>query len=167
MHPYRCWAARLGPGQFRVLARTATYSVRRKRPGLRKLASLVGGLPPGTGSSRSAPAVPGPDLLGPDNADQLLSRWQEAFEEDLGTLDDVGGAHPARHAEHARRAVGRVVFPVLELLYRRPDDEWLGTGRLMSSLGADADDCGTSLRALLRNEVVRFRPLVARLGYVA
>ena len=40
---------------------------------------------------RSGQAVPGPDLPDPVNADQLLSCWQQAFEEELGTLDDMGG----------------------------------------------------------------------------
>ena len=38
-----------------------------------------------------------------------------------------------------------VVFPVLKLLYRLPDEEWLDTGSLMSSLGADAGESGTSI----------------------
>jgi hypothetical protein len=32
-------------------------------------------------------------------------------------------------------SVASVVFPVLKLLYRLPDEEWLDTGGLLSSLG--------------------------------
>jgi hypothetical protein len=38
-----------------------------------------------------------------------------------------------------------VVFLVLKLLYQLPDEEWLDTGSLMSSLGADAGESGTSI----------------------
>jgi len=55
-----------------------------------------GGSPSGTGSSRSAPArrSPGPGLPDPDDADQFLPCWQEAFEEGLGALDAVGRRIP-------------------------------------------------------------------------
>src|SRR6266536_525376 len=40
---------------------------------------------------RSGQAVPGPGLPDPGNAGQILSCWQEALEEELGALDDMGG----------------------------------------------------------------------------
>ena len=40
---------------------------------------------------RSGRAIPGPGLPDPDDADQFLSRWQEAFEQELGALYDMGG----------------------------------------------------------------------------
>src|SRR5260370_802515 len=69
---------------------------------------------------RSSQAVPGPDLPDPNNADQLLSCWQEAFEEELGALDDMGGRILPGMLSMLADRFGSVVFPVLNLLYRLP-----------------------------------------------
>lgn len=95
---------------------------------------------------RSGQAVPGPGLPDPDDADQLLSCWQEAFEEELGALDDMGGRILPGMLSMLGEQFDNVVFPVLKLLYRLPDQEWLGTGSVLSSLGGDAGGPGTSLR---------------------
>jgi len=91
---------------------------------------------------RSAQAVPGPDLPDPDNAGQFLSCWQEAFEQELGALDDMGGRILPGMLSMLSEQFDSVVFPVLKLLYRLPGEQWLDTGSLMSSLGADADGSG-------------------------
>ena len=93
---------------------------------------------------RACQAVPGPGLPDPDNADQLLSRWQEAFEEELGALDDMGGRILPGMLSMLGEQFDSVVFPVLKLVYRLPDGEWLDTGSLIPSPGADADDSGSS-----------------------
>ena len=94
---------------------------------------------------RSSRAVPGPDRPDPDNAGQLLSCWQQAFEEELGTLDDIGGRILPGMLSMLAEQFDSVVFPVLKLLYRLPDEQWLDTGSLMSPPGADADGSGTSI----------------------
>ncbi len=94
---------------------------------------------------RSGQAVPGPRLPDPDNADQLLSCWQEAFEEELGSLDDLGGRVLPGMLSMLGEQFDSVVFPVLKLLYRLPDEDRLDTGSLMSSLGADADGSGAPI----------------------
>ncbi len=94
---------------------------------------------------RSGQAVPGPDLPDPGDAGQLLSCWQEAFEEELGSLDDMGGRILPGMLSMLGEQFDSVVFPLLKLLYRLPDEEWLDTGCLMSSLGADAGESGTSI----------------------
>ena len=107
---------------------------------------------------RSGQAVPRPDLPDPDNADQLLPSWQEAFEEELGTLDDMGGRILPGMLSMLGEQFNSVVFPVLKLLYRLPDEEWLDTGSLMPSLGADAGGSGTSLRDVFILESTARRP---------
>lgn len=94
---------------------------------------------------RSGQAVAGPGLPDPDNADQLLSCWQEAFEEELGSLDDMGGRVLPGMLRMLGEQFDSVVFPVLKLLYRLPDEERLDTGSLMSSLGADAGGSGAPI----------------------
>jgi Plasmid pRiA4b ORF-3-like protein len=94
---------------------------------------------------RFSHAVPGPDLPDPDNADQLLSCWQETFEEELGALHDMGGRILPGMLSMLSEQFDSVVFPVLKLLYRLPDKEWLDTAGLMSSLGADAGESGTPI----------------------
>jgi hypothetical protein len=94
---------------------------------------------------RSGQAVAGPGLPDPDNADQLLSCWQEAFEEELGSLDDMGGHVLPGMLSMLGEQFDSVVFPVLKLLYRLPDEERLDTGSLMSSLGADAGGSGAPI----------------------
>jgi hypothetical protein len=74
-----------------------------------------------------------------------LSCWQEAFEEELGTLDDMGGRVLPGMLGMLARQFDSVVFPVLKLLYRLPGEQWLDTGSLMSLPGADADGSGTSI----------------------
>lgn len=94
---------------------------------------------------RSGKAVPGPDLPNPGNADQLLSCWQRAFEDELGALEDKGGRILPGMLSMLAGQLGSVVFAVLKLLCRLPDQEWLDTGSLMSSQGADAGGAGTSI----------------------
>ena len=91
---------------------------------------------------RSGQALPGPGLPDPDNAGQLLSCWQEAFEQELGALDDMGGRILPGMLSMLGEQFDSVVFPVLKLLYRLPDQQWLDTGTLMSSPGADAGETG-------------------------
>ena len=98
---------------------------------------------------RSGQAVPGPGLPDPGNAGQILSCWQEALEEELGALDDMGGRILPGMLSMLGEQFDSVVFPVLKLLYRLPDEEWLDTGSLMSSLGADAGESGASIGDVL------------------
>jgi Plasmid pRiA4b ORF-3-like protein len=85
---------------------------------------------------RSGQAVPGPELPDPADADQLLSFWQEALEVEVGALDDMGTrVMPGMFGIMLGESVASVVFPVLKLLYRLADEEWLDTGGLLSSLG--------------------------------
>jgi hypothetical protein len=94
---------------------------------------------------RSGRAVPGPELPDPADADQLLSFWQEALEGEVGALDDMGTrVMPGMFSIMLGESVASVVFPVLKLLYRLPDEEWLDTGGLLSSLGLGGAP-GTSL----------------------
>ena len=90
-------------------------------------------------------AVPGPGLPDPDDADQLLSCWQEAFEEELGSLDDMGARVLPGMLSMFGERLGSIVYPVLKLLYRLPDEERLDIGSLMSSLGADAGGSGVPM----------------------
>jgi hypothetical protein len=106
---------------------------------------------------RSGQAVPGPGLPDPDNADQLLSCWQEAFEEELGSLDDMGGRVLPGMLSMLGEQFDSVVFPVLKLLYRLPDEERLDTGSLMSSLGADASHVAAGVLANLGEELPLYR----------
>jgi hypothetical protein len=76
-----------------------------------------------------------------------LSCWQGAFEQELGVLDDMGGRILPGMLSMLGEQFGSVVFPVLKLLYRLPG-EWLDTGSLMSSLGADAGGPGKLTPAL-------------------
>jgi hypothetical protein len=94
---------------------------------------------------RSGQAVPGPDLPDPDDADQLLSSWQEAFEQELGALDDMGGRILPGMLSMLGEQFDSVVFPVLKLLYRLPDGQWLDTDALMSPRGTDAGESGPSI----------------------
>ncbi len=85
---------------------------------------------------RSGHAVPGPELPDPADADQLLSFWQEALEGEVGALDDMGTrVMPGMFGIMLGESVASVVFPVLKLLYRLHNEEWLDTGGLLSSLG--------------------------------
>jgi hypothetical protein len=77
-----------------------------------------------------------------------LSCWQGAFEQELGVLDDMGGRILPGMLSMLGEQFGSVVFPVLKLLYRLPGEEWLDTGSLMSSLGADAGGPGKLTPAL-------------------
>jgi Plasmid pRiA4b ORF-3-like protein len=97
---------------------------------------------------RSGRAVPGPDLPDPSDAGQLLSCWQEAFEGELSALDAMGARVLPGMLSMLGEHFASVVFPVLMLLYRLPDEEWLDTGSLLSSLGAGADGPGMSLLAV-------------------
>jgi hypothetical protein len=93
---------------------------------------------------RAGQAVPGPGLPGPDDAGQLLSFWQEAFEGELSALDDLGARVLPGMLSMLGGSFASVVFPTLKLLYRMiPNEEWLDVAALMSSLGAAAD--GTAL----------------------
>jgi hypothetical protein len=88
-------------------------------------------------ATHSGRAVPGPELPDPDDAEQLLSFWQEALEAEVGALDDMGGrVLPGMLSMMLGEHVASVVFPVLKVLYRLPNEEWLDTGILMSLVGA-------------------------------
>ena len=55
----------------------------------------------------------------------------------MGALDDMGArVLPGMLSMMLGEHVASVVFPVLKLLYRLPNEEWLDTGSLMSSVGA-------------------------------
>jgi hypothetical protein len=92
---------------------------------------------------RSGKAFPGPDL--PDDDDQLLSCWQDALEVEVGALDDLGARVMPGMLNMLAESFASVVFPVLKLLYRLPDEEWLDADGLLSSLGSGAAPPDTSL----------------------
>jgi hypothetical protein len=94
---------------------------------------------------RSGRAVPGPKLPDPDNAGQLLSFWQDAFEEELRALDDLGARVLPGMLSMLGGHFASIVFPALKLLYRLPGEEWLDVGTLVSSLGTGASQPDTSL----------------------
>jgi len=117
---------------------------------------------------RPGQAVPGPDLPDPDNAGQFLSCWQEAFEEELGALDDMGGRILPGMLSMLGEQFDSVVFPVLKLLYRLAGEEWLDTGSLMSSLGPDAGGSGTPLREVfLIDSTARLMKILCDFGAAA
>jgi hypothetical protein len=87
---------------------------------------------------RSGLAFPGPELPDPGDADQLLSFWQEAFEGEVGALDNMGARVMPGILSMLAESFASIVFPLLKLLYRLPDEEWLDTVRLLSSLGSGA-----------------------------
>ncbi|HEX8007351.1 MAG TPA: hypothetical protein VF482_13070, partial [Trebonia sp.] len=94
---------------------------------------------------RSGQAVPGPDLPDPNDAGQLLSCWQEAFQQELGALDDMGGRILPGMLSMLGEQFDSVVFPILKLLYRLPDGQWLDADALMSPRGTDAGESGPSI----------------------
>ena len=89
---------------------------------------------------RSGRAVPGPALPGPDDGDRLLSVWQAAFEQELSALDDLGPRLLPGILGMLTEDLASIVFPMLKLLYRLADEEWLTAAALSSAFGADADD---------------------------
>ena len=112
---------------------------------------------------RSGRAVPGPGLPGPDDADQLLSFWQEAFECELSALDDLGARVLPGMLSMLGGSFASVVFPTLKLLYRIPNEAWLDAAALMSSLGAGGD--GTALLdAFVIESTVRLLKILSGLG---
>ena len=116
---------------------------------------------------RSNRAVPGADVPDPDDADQLLSCWQGAFEQELGVLDDLGGQILPGMLSMFGGQFGSVVFPVLKLLYRLPGEEWLDIGSLMSSLGADGGGSSTPLQdVFVIQSTVRLMNILSDFGAV-
>jgi len=114
---------------------------------------------------RSGQAIPGPDLPGPDDADELLSCWQEAFEQELGALDDMGGRILPGMLSMLGEQFDSVVFPVLKLLYRLPDEQWLDTDALMSRSGTDANESGTSIgEVFIIESVARLMKILSDFG---
>jgi hypothetical protein len=95
---------------------------------------------------RSGQAVPGPELPDPDDSGQLLSFWQEALEGEVGALDDMGArVMPGMFGMVLGDHFASVVFPLIELLYRLPDEEWIDTGSLTSAFDAGAGQAGMTL----------------------
>lgn len=114
---------------------------------------------------RSGQAVPGPDLPGPDDADKLLSRWQEAFEQEFGALDDMGGRILPGMLSMLGEQFDSAVFPMLKLLYRIPNEEWLDIGTLMSPSGMDAGESGPPIREVFIIEsAVRLMKILSDFG---
>ncbi len=112
---------------------------------------------------RSGWAVPGPGLPDPGDAGRLLSFWQEAFECELGALDDLGARVLPGMLSMLGGSFASVVFPIVKLLYRIPNEEWLDVAALMSSLGAAAD--GTALLdALVIESTTRLLKILADFG---
>ena len=85
---------------------------------------------------RSGRAVPGPELPDPDDDDRLLSFWQEAFAGEVGALDDIGARILPGMLSMLGESFASIVFPILEILYRLPNEEWLDSGSLMSAFDA-------------------------------
>ena len=96
---------------------------------------------------RSGRAVPGPELPGPDDADKLLSFWQEALEGELGALDDLGARILPGMFSMLSESFASIVIPALKILYRLPNEEWLDAVSLMSAFNAGdgAGQVGTTL----------------------
>ncbi len=97
---------------------------------------------------RSGRAVRGPGLPDPEDADQLLSCWQEALEQELDAVDDMGGRILPGMLSMLDGPFGSLVFPALKLLYRLPGEQWLDVGTLVSAAGADGTEPGTSIAEL-------------------
>jgi hypothetical protein len=54
----------------------------------------------------------------------------------VGALESMGARVMPGMLSMLAESFASVVFPVIKLLYRLPDEEWLGVGGLLSSLGA-------------------------------
>ena len=114
---------------------------------------------------RSGQAVPGPELPDPADADQLLSFWQEALEGEVGALDDMGKrVMPGMFGMMLGESVASVVFPVLKLLYRLPDDEWLDTAGLLSSLGLGGAPHASFLDVFVIESTTRLMKILSNFG---
>jgi Plasmid pRiA4b ORF-3-like protein len=114
---------------------------------------------------RSGQAVPGPELPDPADADQLLSFWQEALEGEVGALDDMGTrVMPGMFGMMLGESVASVVFPVLKLLYRLPDDEWLDTAGLLSSLGLGGPPHASFLDVFVIESTTRLMKILSNFG---
>jgi hypothetical protein len=94
---------------------------------------------------RSGRAYPGPELPDPDDADRLLSFWQDAFEGELSALNDMGAHVLPGMFSMLAESFASIVSPVLKLLYRLPDEEWLDTGSLMASFDGGTGQADTPL----------------------
>jgi hypothetical protein len=113
----------------------------------------------------SGRAVPGPELPGPGDADQLLSFWQDALEGEVGTLDNIGARVMPGMLSMLADNFASIVFPVLRLLYRVPDEDWLDTGGLLSSLGSGAGQPDTSfLDVFVIESTARLLKILSDLG---
>jgi hypothetical protein len=114
---------------------------------------------------RSGQAVPGPELPDPADADQLLSFWQEALEEEVGALDDMGTrVMPGMFSIMLGESVASLVFPILKILYRLPDQEWLDTGGLLSSLGLGGPPDTPLLDAFVIESTTRLLKILSDFG---
>lgn len=114
---------------------------------------------------RSGRAVPGPELPGRDDDDQLLPFWQEAFEDELGALDDMGARILPGMLSMLAESLDSIVFPVLQRLYRLPDPEWLGTGDVLSALGTAGGGPGAPvLGAFAIESMARLLKILADFG---
>jgi len=96
--------------------------------------TFPGSSPRGTALSPSAPVgLSRPELPDPGNDDQLLSFWQGAFEGEVGVLDDMGARILPGMLSMLGESFASIVYPVLKILYRLPNEEWLDSGSLMSA----------------------------------
>jgi hypothetical protein len=121
----------------------------------------------GTGliAIRSGRAVPGPRLPGPGDAAQLLSFWQDAFDEELSALHNMGARIMPGMLSMLAGNFDSVVFPVLKLLYRLPDQEWLDADTLLSALGSAAGQPGSSfLDAFVIESTARLLTILSGFG---
>jgi len=97
---------------------------------------------------RSGQAVPGPELPDPGDADQLVSFWQNAFEGEVGVLDDMGARVLPGMLSMLGESFASIVYPVLKILYRLPNEEWLDSGSLMSAFNAGPGSGGVGASIL-------------------
>jgi hypothetical protein len=113
----------------------------------------------------SGRAVPGPELPSHGDAGQLLSFWQDALEGEVDALDSMGARVMPGMLSMLAESFASVVFPVIKLLYRLPDEEWLGTGGLLSSLGAGTGQADTSfLDAFVIESTTRLLKILSGFG---
>ena len=113
---------------------------------------------------RSGRAVPGPELPDPGDANQFLSFWQEAFEEELNALDGMGARILPGMLSMVGAYFAGIVFPVLKLLYRLPEEEWLGIGTLVSSLGSGGQPDAALLDVFVIASTTRLLMLLTDFG---
>jgi hypothetical protein len=115
-------------------------------------------------ATHSGRAVPGPEVPHPDDADRLLSFWQEGLEVEIGALDDMGARIMPGMFSMLAESFASVVFPVLKLLYRLPNEEWLDSGSLMSSLGLGGQPGTSFLDVFVMESTTRLLKILSDFG---